>query len=488
MKLKSYFIAAIELDNVKGSVLIEKLKICPYIAQEVILETIGKNHEDHVTADLKVKIKTCSQDKIFLIGNRISIPYYGKRLIYKIIEVSSDKMLENEFKNLSLTEKTKEKMLYIFLYSTKFVILQNEKQTKSIKKQRQYTLEDIGGYSELINKLRNVFNIGLGKYGNADKFFCSKCILLHGHPGVGKTIISEALLAELNAHIQAIDILNIHPKNSKESDVELHNLFQKAFARAPSVIFIDDIDKLFVKKSYSENDKKVLTSLEALIDSLNSCENVMLLATTSKPDSIESSLMQSGRIDQEFEVSVPTKEVRKEIISKILLKMQHNLTPEDVDQIAYETHGFVGRDLLRLCSQAGSIAIEKKIVNFSFQNLKEVIVSKEDIKAAMNIVNPSAMKEVLVDIPNVKWADIGGQKEAKLNLQQNVEWPLKHPEAFSRIGIKPLKGVLMYGPPGCSKTMIAKALATESKLNFLSIKVSTRTFKIRLKFNTDILF
>lgn len=238
---------------------------------------------------------------------------------------------------------------------------------------------------------------------------------------------------------------------------------------------MEDIDNLCPRKSSSstEYEKRVLTTLVTLIDDLqNRNINVLILATTSRLDLVDSSLRRPGRIDKEFEVCVPTPEMRKEIFLKFLLKVANVLTEEDVRNISFITHGFVGADLYALCSRAAmhAIKLQQKVNDNLDASEPDVKVTVEDFNYALSIVKPSAMKEVLVEVPNVKWSDIGGQRDLKLKLKQAVEWPLKHPEAFTRLGITPPRGVLMFGPPGCSKTMIAKALATESKLNFLNIK------------------
>jgi AAA family ATPase len=372
-------------------------------------------------------------------------------------------------------DKSNNKLLYLTLYSTKWIVLENTEQKEETKKQKRHRLECVGGYLSLIEDLKDVFNIGLGKYGNMENFHISKGILLYGPSGVGKSMISEALLSEVKAHVVNINASDIYSKNFRETELVLYSLFKEAFEKAPSIIFIEDIDTLCPRKSSSmtDHEKRVLATLVTLFDSLqDNDKKVMVLAITSKPETVDSSLRRPGRIDKEFEMPVPTRQIRKEILLKVIEKMPHSLKNEDIDQISYETHGFVGADLHGLCSEAAMNAIKSKSHSQTICDSNNVLVTREDFNHALTIVSPSAMKEVLVDVPNIRWSDIGGQKNLKLKLVQSVEWPLKHPEVFTRLGIVPPRGVLMFGPPGCSKTMIAKALATESKLNFLNIKAS----------------
>lgn len=461
-----------ELNKLEGSVKVEKLHSEPYLAHEIFIELVGKNSVENVSTELTVLLKNYNHNNIFTIGNRICIPYYGKKLIYKILDIRTEVKLVDQFSMMNISKGTK--VLYKALYSTKWTIIESIKQKEETKKLKRHRLECLGGYSNLIENLKDVLSIGLGKYGNMDKFHISKGILLYGPSGVGKSMISEVLLSEIEAHVVNINAPDIYSKNFRDIEIVLTNMFKEAFDKAPSIICMEDIDTLCPKKSTSitEHEKRVLGTLVTLFDHLqDSNKNVMVLALTSKPDSVDPSLRRPGRIDKEFEMSVPTKQVRREILDKVIEKMPCSLTDEDKDQIAFETHGFVGADLHGLCSQAAINAVRKTLHSDVPCDSNKIVVTREDFNDALSIVRPSAMKEVLVDVPNVKWDDIGGLEGLKHILIQAVELPLKRPDVFIRLGIKPPRGVLMYGPPGCSKTMIAKALATESKLNFLNIKV-----------------
>lgn len=446
-----------------------------------MIQPIGKHQLPDLTTELQVMIKNEYHEKIFSLGNKINVSYYGKRLIYKILDVKVSDDFSEKFENMNISgNDTQNTKLYKAAYSTKWIIAQNTTDKTEIKKKKRHILECVGGYSELIADLKDVFDIGLGKYGSMKDFDVSKGILLFGPGGIGKSMIAEALLSESKYHFITISASDIYSKQLRETESTLSNLFAEALENVPCVILIEDIDTLCPRKSNSSTDheKRMLATLVTFFDNLqDNDEAVMILATSSKPDSIDSSLRRPGRIDKEFEICVPTRKIRREIISKIIKKIPHSLSDEDVDQISYVTHGFVGADLQGLCSQASMSAIKRKM---GIASDAEVRVTREDFNYALTVVNPSAMREVLADVPNVRWSDIGGQKDLKLKLIQAVEWPLKHPEAFTRLGIVPPKGLLMFGPPGCSKTMIAKALATESKLNFLNVKVNYYHYCISL--------
>ncbi|XP_014213266.1 spermatogenesis-associated protein 5 [Copidosoma floridanum] len=461
---------AMELDKIEGPAKLERLKSSPFVANEIFIEPIGKNCIESMTTELNVMIKNYNHDKILAIGNRISIPYYGKKLIYKITNVETDEGLSDQLSRMNITQgHSPHKNVFIARYSTRWTIDTSEKERKTLK-QNKHRLECVGGYKSLIKDLIDVLSIGLGKHGNLQDFHISRGVLLCGPPGVGKSMLSEALLAELRAFVVSLSSSDVHSKSSKDAEAVLTSKFNEAFENEPSIIFIEDIDNLCPKKNTSATDseRRVLVALSMLFDSLQNHENVVVLAVTSKPDLLDASLRRPGRIDKEFEMPVPTSQIRREIILKIIEKMPHSLSPGDVDDIAYDTHGFVGADLHGLASQAAMKAIKRKI--HSPETDAEVMVSRGDFDYALTVVGPSAIKEVLIDVPNVKWSDIGGMENLKLKLKQSVEWPLKHADSFKTIGIAPPRGVLLYGPPGCSKTMIAKALATESKLNFLNIK------------------
>ena len=432
-------------------------------------------------------IKSHNDERIFAIGNIISVPFYGRKLVFRIKSVKFDTDLKideeeandlsQEFATLNISENTQSIRLYKTIYTTKWIVLGSKPEDNRKKKKLKF--DDIGGYSDLISKIQNLMDDALGVGGQTSQFNPIRGILLYGSSGVGKSIIANTLISEYDVNSVTISVLNLIPKNLGDSDTVLKEFFEDAITKAPSIILLEDVDTLCPKKSSSSSDqeRKLLATLVNLFDELRYTNaKVAILATTSKLDFVDNSLRRAGRLQKEFEVSVPDRKIRREIIMKLLLKVPHTLTEKNIEDISSETHGFVAADLEGLCSEAWSHAKERLSNQKIGSNLDAVEITWEDVQYALRNVNPSAMKEALVEVPNVKWSEIGGQEDLKLKLKQAVEWPLKHPEAFQRMGIVPPKGVLMFGPPGCSKTMIAKALATESKLNFLNINVRKAFF------------
>lgn len=294
----------------------------------------------------------------------------------------------------------------------------------------------------------------------------AKGILIHGPMGTGKSTLIEALAELFTNNVVQIQCSKIFSKVLGETEKELLSCFDRAKQLTPSIILIDDIDILCTKpNSNSEYERRIIATLSSLMDELSANEDisVVVLATTSKIHHIDKMLRSATRFGKEVEIFVPNSSQRFEILNTLLKEVNHNLTFSDVKSIADSSHGFVGADLLSMVSKA-------LLKNYKTNQGKEK-ASINDFKWALSKTKPSAMKEIMVEIPNVKWEDIGGQEELKLKLKQSVEWPLKYKDSFTRLGITPPKGLLMYGPPGCSKTMIAKALATESNLNFISVKV-----------------
>ncbi|XP_012236742.1 ATPase family protein 2 homolog isoform X4 [Bombus impatiens] len=466
---------AIELNNLRGYVKIEKLNSSVDIAKEFVICSVGKHILPEATMELNIILKNHNEQKVFTIGNKFSVPFYGKKLIYKIVKVISDDCenvkLSEQFKQLSITDETRNTKLYKALYNTKWTILNEEQEKKKDEnKKSKFKIQDIGGYDNVIEDIKDVLNIGLGLYQSIGNFYISKGILLYGTSGVGKSAIANALISQYDINSTTIYSSDIYSKSSGETEKKLQDIFTEAKDKAPSIILIEEIDSLCPKRSTSTTDheRRILSQLTALFDGIqNANDNVVILATTSKLDLIDNSLRRPGRIDKEFEIHVPTTNMRAEIFKKMLSKIPNTLSLEDIQNIAFVTHGFVGADLYGLCSQAVLNAVKCQQKTNTDLSLKVTISNFEH---ALTVTKPSAMKEVLIEVPNIQWSDIGGQKDLKLKLKQAVEWPLRHPEVFLRMGITPPKGVLMFGPPGCSKTMIAKALATESKVNFLNIK------------------
>uniref|UniRef100_A0ABM5GJD7 vesicle-fusing ATPase n=1 Tax=Pogona vitticeps TaxID=103695 RepID=A0ABM5GJD7_9SAUR len=355
------------------------------------------------------------------------------------------------------------------------------KATEESSPEPKVTYDSIGGLSSQLKSIREMIELPLKqpdlfrRYGIPPP----RGVLLYGPPGTGKTLIAKAVSNEVGAHVCTINGPEIVSKFYGETEARLRQIFAEASLRRPSIIFIDEIDALFPKREGVQNEieKRIVASLLTLMDGIGSEDNqgqLLVLGATNCLHTLDPALRRPGRFDKEIEIGVPNAQNRRDILSKLLNKVPHSLTTKELTQLADKTHGYVGADLAALCKEAGLHAFQRvlgqKASLLDDEVSGSVILSHSDFLQAMNDVRPSAMREVAIDVPKVSWSDIGGMEDVKLKLKQAVEWPLKHPESFIRMGIQPPKGVLLYGPPGCSKTMIAKALAHESGLNFLAVK------------------
>ncbi|MHA1589893.1 MAG: CDC48 family AAA ATPase [Candidatus Njordarchaeales archaeon] len=345
------------------------------------------------------------------------------------------------------------------------------------------TYADIGGLHDAIQKIRELVELPLKhpelfRRLNLDP---PKGILLYGPPGTGKTLLARAVANETDAYFISISGPEIMSKYYGESEERLRRLFEEAKKHAPAIIFIDEIDAIAPKRSEVTGDveKRVVSQLLALMDGLEPRENVIVIGATNRINALDPALRRPGRFDREIEIGVPNVQGRYEI-----LKIHTRGVPLDKDvnlkKLAEMTHGFVGADIAALVREAAMHALRRFLREYNIdinsqepipeellQNLK---VSMKDFMAALKEIRPSALREIYAEIPNVRWSDIGGLEDVKRQLQEVIEWPLKYPEAFERMGIEPPKGVLLYGPPGCGKTLLAKAVATESEANFISVK------------------
>ncbi|XP_035767054.1 ATPase family protein 2 homolog [Neolamprologus brichardi] len=344
------------------------------------------------------------------------------------------------------------------------------------------TYSMIGGLSSQLDVIKETIELPLkhpelfSNYGIPPP----RGVLLYGPPGTGKTMIGRAIASEVGAHMTVINGPEIMSKFYGETEARLRQIFTEASQRQPAIIFIDELDALCPKREGAQNEveKRVVASLLTLMDGIGSeghSGQLLVLGATNRPQAIDPALRRPGRFDKELEVGVPGAAERTDILQKQLKCVPCSATEEELTQLADAAHGYVGADLAAVGKEAGLHALKRALGGShqppsDQQLMGTVTVTLQDLQWAMSVVKPSAMREVAIDVPKVRWSDVGGMEEVKLKLKQAVEWPLKHPEAFTRMGIQPPKGVLLYGPPGCSKTMIAKALANESGLNFLAIK------------------
>lgn len=326
------------------------------------------------------------------------------------------------------------------------------------------SFDDIGGLSEKVSKIRNFVELPLFKPDIFRSFHIAppRGIILYGPSGCGKTMVLNALAANLECHILRIDHLSIVSKYMGDSENSIKQVFKEAVQFQPSVIFIDELDSIVPSKVEGEQDleNRVVSTIVSLLDNLGS-NRVMVVGATNKPQLIDTTLRRPGRFDQEVEIPIPSLPSRYEILDRQFSKMKrHTLNTDHVKDIASRTHGYVGADLVHLVRECVMKCIQ--------QDVPEVTTSH--VEQALLDIAPSAMREISLEVPKVTWDDIGGQDFLKKKLREMVTVPLLAADSFARLGIKSPKGLLLYGPPGCSKTLTAKALASESGLNFLAVK------------------
>jgi transitional endoplasmic reticulum ATPase len=342
------------------------------------------------------------------------------------------------------------------------------------------TYEDIGGLKEQLQRVREMIELPLKHPELFTRLGIEppKGVLLYGPPGTGKTLIAKAVANESGANFYAINGPEVMSKYYGESEARLREIFEQAEKSAPAIIFIDEVDAIAPKREEvtGEVERRLVAQLCTLMDGLKSRGRVIVIAATNRPNALDPALRRPGRFDREIEIGVPDRDGRKEIL-QIHTRGMPLAKDVDLDKIADMTHGFVGADLEALCKEAAMSALRRILPKIKLEEarippevLEELKVTKEDFENALKVVQPSAMREVLIEVPKVKWEDIGGLENVKQELREAVEWPLKYPEVFQRMGIEPPKGILLYGPPGTGKTLLAKAVATESEANFIAVK------------------
>jgi len=339
--------------------------------------------------------------------------------------------------------------------------------------------EDIGGLENEVKKIREMVEIPLKRPELFKQLGISapKGVLLHGPPGTGKTLLAKAVANETNAHFIVINGPEIMSKYVGGSEEQLRELFEEAEENSPSIIFIDELDAIAPKRAEVTGDveRRIVAQLLTLMDGLKSRGEVVVIGATNRPDAIDEALRRPGRFDREIEIGVPDKDERKEILEVHTRNMP---LAEDVDlnELTEVTHGFVGADLEALCKEAAMRVLRRVLPEVQTDKevpqeiLDKMVLNKKDFKDALKEIQPSALREVLVQIPDVSWDDVGGLSAAKQELKEAVEWPLKNPDKFKKFGITPPKGVLLTGIPVTGKTLLAKAVANESDANFISVK------------------
>ncbi len=357
----------------------------------------------------------------------------------------------------------------------------SEKPAKQeVAKGPKVAYEDIGGLKEVVDKVREMIELPLRHPELFDKLGVEapKGVLLHGPPGTGKTLLAKAVASETSANFVSIGGPEIMSKFYGESEERLREIFKEAAENAPTIIFIDEIDSIAPKRDEvtAETERRVVAQLLALMDGLEGRGKVVVIGATNRPNALDPAIRRPGRFDREIELPIPDREGRLEII-QIHTKGMPLADDVDLIELAGVTHGYVGADIAALSREAAMRALRRILPNIDLEAesipievLNDLEVKMGDFTDAFREMQPSTLREVLVESPNVRWEDIGGLDEPKQELMESVEWPLRYGPLYRHMSAKPPKGILLYGPPGTGKTLLAKAVATESQANFISVK------------------
>ena len=392
-------------------------------------------------------------------GDNVMVPYFGGRLTFQVIGVTpaADAVL--------VTQKT------VFHIAEK---------GETLRGVPQVTYEDIGGLTDEIKKVREMIELPLRHPEIFEKLGIEapKGVLLYGPPGTGKTLLAKAVANESNAHFISISGPEIMSKFYGESEARLREIFKEAREKAPSIIFVDEIDSIAPKREEvtGEVERRVVSQMLSLMDGLEARGKVIVISATNRPNAIDPALRRPGRFDREIEIKVPDKKGRKDILA---IHSRNMPLSDDVniDKISSVSHGYVGADLEYLCKEAAMKCLRRllPILNLEEEKippetLDKLIVNHEDFQKALIEVTPSGMREVFIENPDVKWDEVGGLEDVKRELQEAVEWPMKYPGLYDKLGHSMPRGILLHGPSGTGKTLLAKAVATQSEANFVSVR------------------
>ena len=448
--------------KIDEEVTIEKT-VCQ-IANSITLSPSDES-SDLKRQDVLAYIKDRLLNKNIIEQNTVIIP--GIKMVTKT----------GEQRDLQLTViKTLPKGAVMITPETKITITDKPEEANKLG----ITYDDIGGLKKEIESIREMVELPIKRPEIFKKLGISapKGILLYGPPGTGKTLLAKAVASETDSNFQIINGPEIVSGVYGQSEENLRKIFKEAEEKAPSIIFIDEIDAIAPKREniHGETEKRIVAQLLTLMDGLKTRGDVVVIGATNIPDFLDPALRRPGRFDREIEINIPTKEARKEILLVHTRGMP--LVNVNLDKIIEYTNGFSGADISALCKEAALKALKRLIPlinketgnHLSKEIMDKLIITQEDFSDALNVVEPSAIREIMVTIPNTKWEAVGGLENIKQELKEMIEWPMKHKTLFEEVGVQPPRGVLLYGLPGTGKTLLAKAIATEANANFISVK------------------
>ncbi|HDR53802.1 MAG TPA: AAA family ATPase [archaeon] len=412
------------------------------------------------------------------------IQYFKERMLNKPVLMGDLVVLEIMGQNIPfVVAQTNPKGVVYISSETKFKV--SEKPMKpGDATLPTITYEDIGGLREEIKKIREMVELPLKHPQLFHKLGIEppKGVLLYGPPGCGKTLLAKAVAAESGAYFLTINGPEIMSKFYGESERQLRDIFEDASKNSPAVIFIDEIDAIAPSREETrgEVERRVVSQLLTTMDGLKGRGQVIVIAATNIPNAIDPALRRPGRFDREIEIGVPDRRGRKDIL-QIHTRAMPLHSDVDIDQLVEFTKGFTGADMAMLSKEAAMKALRRVLPEVVKETgkmpdeipaeiLSQLIVHMDDFRNALNEIEPSGMRDVLVEIPRVRWDEVGGLRDVKKELKETIEWPLKYPDTYTGIGISPPRGTLLFGPPGCGKTLLAKAVANEANANFIAVK------------------